>query len=85
LGDSNNDVSNVWGYAVKTMTEWFNWGMDKYDNGLVGVEQAYKHSMKDKICADCTSDKQLSKHKGIIVLNDYYLCKECENYWENKK
>jgi len=69
---------------MKTMAEWFNWGMDKYGTGLVGIEQAYKHSIKNKVCVDCLSPKNLVKHKGGIVLSsDYYLCEFCETWYKN--
>jgi len=70
---------------MKTMAEWFNWGIDKYDNSMVGVEQAYKHSIKNKVCVSCLSKKGLTKHLGKIVLSsDYYLCEDCERFYKEK-
>ena len=70
---------------MKTMAEWFNWGIDKYGNSMVGVEQAYKHSIKNKACVDCLSKKDLIKYTGEITKSDYFLCRECQDYWKKKQ
>lgn len=74
---------------MKTCNEWVayfdkKYGKDKI-NVACGLEQAYKHSLKEKYCAKCGSMKNLIKQPASDWINlEYYLCNDCDNYYKNK-
>jgi len=74
---------------IRTVSEWFDFytkreGYHKFNYG-VALEQAFKHSIKEKFCAECGSTENLIKQpaSGWIKL-EYYLCNDCYNYYKNK-
>lgn len=74
---------------MKTCKEWVNYFDEKYGrqqfNVACGLEQAYKHSLKEKYCAECGSMENLIKQSASAWINlEYYLCADCDNYYKNK-
>jgi len=74
---------------IRTVKEWIDFynnrdGFDKF-NYAIALEQTFKHSIKEKYCAECGSTKNLIKRPacGWIKL-EYYLCNDCNNYYNNK-
>ena len=75
---------------MKTTYEWIEYFDKKYpgDNMNIpcGMEQAYRHSYKEKYCADCGSTENLILKPGGVWINEkHYFCNDCETYWNNKK
>ena len=75
---------------MKTIQEWFDFynnrdGYHKLNFG-VALEQAYRHSIKEKYCAECSSTENIVKQpESNWVKSEYYLCGNCHNYYKNKK
>ena len=67
---------------LKTKNEW----IDVMGEHWSALEQACHQSMKHEICIDCFSKRNLilKDKKALIKSTDYYLCKEC-NYFYNRK
>ena len=72
---------------MKTTNEWVNFFIDR--NGghndtittACGLEQAYRHSLKEKYCAECGSVENLVKQPaGSWIHQEYYLCLSCDTY-----
>lgn len=68
---------------LRTKNEW----IDIMGNHWVALEQAFYQSIKHKVCVDCLGEKDLilKDNRALIKSTDYYLCKECDDYWRNKK
>jgi len=68
--------------ALKTVSEW----IDTMGEFMSGMEQAYYQSIKHKVCTNCLSQKNLilQNKKTLIKSTDYYLCKKCMDYYDNK-
>lgn len=67
---------------LKTINEW----IDITGNSWVAQEQLYYQSMKYKVCVECFSKENLmlNNKRALIKSTDYYMCKECNDWWNNK-
>ena len=69
---------------MKTTNEWVNYFVDKFGRNdtfitACGLEQAYRHSLKEKYCAHCGKTKRLIKQLASSWINqEYYLCESCD-------
>ena len=61
------------------VSEWVAWAYERGFPGAVGIEQAFRQSVRDKACARCgeRSDLLLQDSRAWIKSTDYYLCQEC--------
>jgi len=68
--------------VLKTVSEWIG-VMGEF---MPGMEQACYQSIKHKVCINCLSQKDLilQDKKALIKSTDYYLCKKCMDYYDNK-
>jgi len=68
---------------MKTLNEW----IDVMGEHWSALEQACHQSMKHEICIDCFSKRNLvlKDKRALIKSTDYYLCKECDDYYNEKK
>lgn len=72
---------------MKTTNEWVNYFIEK-NNGqnnlwitACGLEQAYKHSLKEKYCANCGARENLVEQEASCwIMERYYLCNDCIKY-----
>ena len=74
------------GSPLKTNAEWWEWAYAHEFNGLVGLEQAMKQSVRAKVCVDCLSRENLALVTGraLIKSTDYYMCQDCKDYYDSK-
>ena len=68
---------------LKTLNEW----IDVMGDHWSALEQAQYQSMKHKVCIECFSKENLilKDKRALIKSTDYYLCKECDDYYNNKE
>jgi len=68
---------------MKTLNEW----IDVMGEHWSALEQACHQSMKHEICIDCFSKRNLvlKDKRALIKSTDYYLCKECDDYYKTKE
>ena len=67
---------------MKTLNEW----IDVMGEHWSALEQACYQSIKHEICIDCFSKRNLilKDKKALIKSTDYYLCKECNDFYNKK-
>lgn len=68
---------------LKTINEW----IDIMGDHWAALEQACYQSMKNEVCIDCLSKRNLilKDKKALIKSTNYYLCKTCVDYYNNKE
>jgi len=72
---------------LKTQNEWIDIMADRGIMGhWVALEQACYQSIKHKVCVECLGEGNLilKDKRALIKSTDYYLCKECDEYYNNK-
>lgn len=67
----------------KTYYEWYLYYVNKnqsFEDAIpLALEQAYKHSAKEKYCAYCGTTKNITlKPASCWIHAEYYSCKKCE-------
>lgn len=68
---------------LKTKNEW----IDVMGDHWSALEQAQYQSMKHKVCIECFSKENLilKDKRALIKSTDYYLCEECDDYYNGKE
>jgi len=79
-----------------SMSEWWELMYERYPQSrgtgimLMAMEQAALQSQKYKVCIECLASNNLIECKNYLLptdgihSKDYYMCRECVSYYDNK-